>query len=222
MKIYALIDPISSEIKYVGKTYRRLDIRLREHVYDCIRRPKSSHKVNWIKMLISKNKIPIIRLLENTKKENAEERERYWVAKSRLDGNNLTNSTEGGEFCTTGSTLSEDVREYMSKVAKKRSKGSGNTMWGRKHKESSKRKMSKMKMGIYEGTNNPRSRKVFEYNTDNVLIKEWSHCKECADYYKISRGNLSSYAKYNTNMDDDINVVIKKFKLLKGIVFKFK
>jgi len=221
IKIYALTDPISGEVRYVGQTYRRLDIRLKEHIYDCIRRPRSSHKVNWIKLLISKNQLPNIILLESVKNNEVVEKEKYWMVKLTGEGNNLTNTTEGGEFCTKGSKLSKDIREHMSEKAKNRSRGKGNTMWGKKHKESSKKKMSDKKKGIYDGVKNPRSRKIFEYDTNNKIIREWAYCKECADFHNISRGNLSTFAKINTQMDDE-NDDIKKYKLLKGIVFKFK
>lgn len=73
-------------------------------------------------------------------------------------------------------------------------KGENNIMWGKKHKESSKKKMSERKKGLYDGVKNPRSREVFEYDSDNNLIRKWSYCKECAEFHGISRGNLSTYA----------------------------
>lgn len=220
IKIYALVDPISNEIRYVGQTYRKLDVRLKEHVYDCIRRPRSSHKVNWIKSLISKNQIPNIKLLETVNSLDVVEKEKYWMDKLSGEGNNLTNTTKGGEFCTRGSTLSEDIREHMSEKAKERSKGKGNTMWGKKHRDSSKEKMSERKKGLYDGINNPRSREVFEYDEYNNFVRKWSHCKECATYHSISRGNLSTFAKINTELENG-DSPIKKYKMLKNIIFKF-
>lgn len=219
IKIYALIDPDDKKIRYIGQTYRNLEIRLREHVYDCIRRPRSSHKVNWINKLISENKLPIIKLLDSVERENLADKEKYWILKSISEGNELTNSTLGGEFCTFGSKLSSDVRDIMSKLAKERSNGSNNTMWGKKHKDSSKKKMSEKKKGIYDGVNNPRSKEIFEYDSNNNFIRKWSYCKECSQFHDISRGNLSSFAKYNTDVENSDGPI--KYKKLKNIIFKF-
>ena len=221
IKIYGLVDPRTNQIRYIGQTYRNLERRLYEHVYDCIRRPRSSHKVKWINSLIKANLIPTILLLETVDKIILEEREKYWILKLKSDGVKLTNSTEGGEFCTTGSNLSNDIKEHLSDVAKIRSIGKGNSMWGKHHKESSKEKMSIKKIGIYNGTNNPRARELFEYDIKNNFIRKWSHAKECADHYKISRGNISTASKHNTMLDnsDEPN---KKYRLLKNMVFKYQ
>lgn len=221
VKIYALLDPTTDEIRYIGKTCRSLEYRLREHIYDCIRRPRSSHKVNWISNLISNNKIPKIKLLETIEFEYADTLERHWIEKLTNENVNLTNCTQGGEFCTFGSKLSEDIREDMSIKAKIRSIGEKNNMFGRKHRQDSKKKMSDKKIGIYDGVNNPRAKKIFQYDDDDKLIKVWEYAKECADFFNISRGNISTFAKYNTNIDN-LDVPIKNYKKLRGMVFKFK
>lgn len=221
VKIYALLDPFTLEIRYVGKTNRKLETRLREHIYDCIRRPRSSHKVKWINMLISNNAIPMIKILESTEICNSESREKYWIEKLTLEGKDLTNCTEGGEFCTFGSKLSDDIKKHMSDAARLRSMGISNNMFGKKHSDDSKKKMSNKKIGIYDGVKNPRAKKILQYDDNNLLIKEWSFAKECADFYNISRGNLSSFAKYNTQIDSNHSVDIKNYKKLKGMIFKF-
>jgi hypothetical protein len=219
IKIYGLFEPETDEIRYVGQTYRHLEIRLKEHLQDCVRRPRSCHKINWLNKLLSENKIPDIKLIEKVQMENAVEREKFWISKLISEGHKLTNSTEGGEFCTFGSKLSQDVREHMSKIAKERSNGENNTMWGKKHKDSSKKKMSDKKKGIYVGVYNPRSREIFEYDDSNNLLRKWSHCKECADHHHISRGNLSTFAKHNTMIENENKSI--KYKKLKGLIFKF-
>lgn len=128
VKIYALVDPTTDEIRYIGKTCRKLDVRLKEHIYDCIRRPRSSHKVNWISNLISQNKIPKIELLDTTEFELSEQIEKNWIDKLISEGVNLTNCTQGGEFCTFGSKLSSDIRDHMSIRARNRSLGENNNM----------------------------------------------------------------------------------------------
>jgi hypothetical protein len=105
----------------------------------------------------------------------------------------------------------------MSLIASERT-GDKNAMYNKTHKESSKKIMSSKKIGIYNGINNPRSRKLYQYDMDNNLLKIWDFCKECADYYNLSRGNISTYAKNNTKVDID---GIGKYKMLNKFIFKF-
>lgn len=79
--------------------------------------------------------------------------------------------------------------------------------------------MSDKKIGIYDGVNNPRAKKIFQYDDDDHLVREWSYAKECADFFNISRGNLSTFAKHNTEADTLDSPV--KYRKLKGMVFKF-
>jgi len=56
------------------------------------------------------------------------------------------------------------------------------------------------------------------YNTDNNLIKCWDFAKECADFYNISRGNISTFSKNNTNVDLSGR---GKYRILSGFIFKY-
>jgi hypothetical protein len=79
-------------------------------------------------------------------------------------------------------------------------KGDKNPMWGKSHTENAKKVMSEKKIGVYEGINNPRSKILYQYDTELNLIKKWDFAKECCDFYKISRGNVSSCAKHNSTI----------------------
>jgi hypothetical protein len=126
IRIYALIDPQTNEVRYVGKTKRTLRIRLRAHIND---NPKhNTHKFNWIKMLKSDDIEPIIVELEVCNENNWIEREKYWIKQY----NNLTNLTTGGEGCdyftvATQELISRKVKraweneEYRNNISKQRS-----------------------------------------------------------------------------------------------------
>lgn len=105
-KIYALKDPISNEIRYVGKTVGPLDKRLREHLH--VAKRGRTHRDNWIKSLLTK---PIIVLLEECEDFEWERREEYWIGQYRT---RLTNHTEGGEGAS-GYRHSQESRELMSR-----------------------------------------------------------------------------------------------------------
>ena len=91
-KVYKLIDPITSRVRYVGVTTQKLNDRLSQHIYDG-KHKNYSHKINWIKSLLSKHVKPYIELIEECDEYNWRHREKFWI--SNYEG--LTNSTIGGE-----------------------------------------------------------------------------------------------------------------------------
>ena len=97
--------------------------------------------------------------------------------------------------------------------------GCKNPMYGKHHEKNAKEKMSNKKVGIYDGINNPRARKLYQYDRNNNLIKIWNFAKECAELYGMSRGNVSFTAKCNTNID--INEISIPYKVVYGFIFKF-
>lgn len=91
IKIYKLIDPISKEVRYVGKTKGKLSKRLSEH----LSRAKNNtylHVYCWIRLVLKNNLIPTIELIEDCIDTNWEEREKYWISYYP----NLTNISNGG------------------------------------------------------------------------------------------------------------------------------
>ena len=88
--IYALKDPLTKEIRYVGKTVNMKN-RLRNHIYKA--KKGKTHRDNWIKKLLSQNLLPEKVLIVVCCEFNWAEKERYWI--SQYD--NLTNHALGGE-----------------------------------------------------------------------------------------------------------------------------
>ncbi len=64
VKIYLLIDPITEEIRYIGRTKNTLSIRLSGHLSKANSRVFKTHKDNWILNLKNKKLKPIIKLLK--------------------------------------------------------------------------------------------------------------------------------------------------------------
>ena len=90
--IYTLADPITEEVRYIGKT-NNLKVRLQNHLCD---RGKT-HKVNWIKSLKRKELLPIIEILDQCNKNDANFLEQYWISQFKTWGFNLVNGTDGGD-----------------------------------------------------------------------------------------------------------------------------
>jgi len=90
--IYALVHPITNEIRYVGKTSKTVENRIKGHIACC---DIKSHKNNWVKNLIKSGLKPDYVILEMT--DSWVEAEQFWIAYFNFLGARLTNSTIGGE-----------------------------------------------------------------------------------------------------------------------------
>ena len=95
--IYVLVDPRTGLIRYVGKTVRSLDDRLRGHLADAKRR--STRRVaRWINTLLRDGLRPEICSIEVVSSGGDwVEREKYYIKLYRDMGNDLTNLSDGGE-----------------------------------------------------------------------------------------------------------------------------
>lgn len=97
--------------------------------------------------------------------------------------------------------------------------GEKNGMWGKHFSDESKKKMRERKIGVYDGANNPRARKIYQYSLDGVLIRCWDCAIDCIRHYekegiKLSKGNMSVIARHN---DIETNVI----KRLSKFIFSF-
>lgn len=91
--IYTLENPVSNEIRYVGKT-NNPERRLHYHWTVGY---KSNNKLgNWLKSL-KKIKIKPIMIIIDETNENWEILEQYWISQFKTWGFKLVNSTDGGE-----------------------------------------------------------------------------------------------------------------------------
>jgi len=122
--IYALCDPDTLEVRYIGKSNQPRK-RFTTHLAD----KKRTYKTNWINKLKSLNKLPKLKIIEEVQINSWEEAEKKWIAHYRhIYGNKLTNTTEGGEGINhtpeirlkisqakTGHKVSEETRKKLSK-----------------------------------------------------------------------------------------------------------
>lgn len=110
-EIYVLIDPRTSDVRYVGVSHMGIK-RLRMHIAKA-KRGAFGHKNNWIRILVAEGLVPGYRVIDVGDGESWMEREQYWIAFYRNDGVDLTNMTDGGEGAL-GRVLSAESREKIA------------------------------------------------------------------------------------------------------------
>ena len=146
--IYSLIDPVTEEIRYIGKTVNPSQ-RLSAHIKSGYK--KGSHKECWIYGLLEKNLKPKMNIIEECLDDSWIEREKYYIRTLP----NLTNHTEGGDS-PSGHKMSEEAIKKMSESRK----GSDNAFFGKTHSYESRKVIS-------EG-----NKKYLENNRNNFFNKK--------------------------------------------------
>ena len=114
--IYALLDPTTNQIKYIGQT-NNIERRFNDHLSSSLNENSDSYntyKARWIRKLLSNNIKPIIQIVEEC--ENLEQsnlKERFHIEKLTNEGHKLTNS-----HVSDVTEVSSDTREKMSNAKK--------------------------------------------------------------------------------------------------------
>jgi DNA-binding CsgD family transcriptional regulator len=116
--IYALHDPRSGELRYVGASANPQH-RLTLHLCPS-QRARSGEQGAWMTELVRQNLKPSISIIEKSDCSNWRIRERFWIAHYRTGGARLTNTHKGGEggARTTGQKWSEERRAHISEMFK--------------------------------------------------------------------------------------------------------
>jgi len=92
-KIYVLKD-LETNIRYVGKTTKKLSARLTQHLREA-RDSSKGHKNRWLRTLLRKYIRPKIELIEEVE-GNGDKEEIEYIQKYKQQGYRLTNGTIGG------------------------------------------------------------------------------------------------------------------------------
>lgn len=94
--IYTLSDPISLDIRYIGKT-KNLKDRLQRHMSPYNLKQTWNPKNKWLKNLKNNNLKPIIELLDIGNENTIDNLEVYWISQFNTWGFNLKNVAKGGQ-----------------------------------------------------------------------------------------------------------------------------
>ncbi len=107
--IYALADPRTGCVRYVGWAYQP-NKRLSDHIYKA--QKEKTHKANWLNQLSRLGVRPLLVELEKGTGDWGEA-ERRWIKHFISNGADLCNATAGGEGIV-GYRFSEETRRVMS------------------------------------------------------------------------------------------------------------
>ena len=138
-RVYVLIDPRTSEIRYVGQTKDTLDGRLRSHVHGAnalSQAYKSFHAVAWIRQLRRMGYRPRIELVAEYRDEDVDEAERFWIAHFRERGCDLVNVMGDGPTLHSHSTESRariSANTYFRKMTAEEHKRGADAQRGKPH-----------------------------------------------------------------------------------------
>jgi group I intron endonuclease len=189
-KIYKLIDPITNEIRYVGRTIQTLENRLKKH----LKAEDKSHRVNWIKSLSAKDLQPKIELIcETTTFEDCCELESFYINKYKNEGMRLVNMTDGGDG-SIGFKHTEETILKLKEIAKQRAKNNQyiNTLkeYGLKqweNKTENEKLLNKL--------NQKGRRNIKQFTLDGIFVKEFISLREIERELGYFRANITPCLK---------------------------
>lgn len=114
-RIYGLLDPVSGELRYIGKTVKTLRHRLRGHLFDS--KKKSNYRERWVSSLLVRGLQPAIEEFDVVEGDGSAE-EIACIGVARALGCRLTNGTDGGDGAP-GRELSAETRRKIGDANKK-------------------------------------------------------------------------------------------------------
>jgi hypothetical protein len=182
--IYILIDPITNEIRYVGKA-NNVKERFKNHKNRC--RDTNTYKRHWINKLRLKGLYPELEVIDIVPISEWHYWEKFWISYFKSIGCRLTNTTSGGDGSVCGNKTSFKP---------------GHTPWNKGYSPSEE---TKLKISNALKGNVPFNRKpVIQYDLLGNKIQEYLSCHHAAKTLNTSsirisdvcNGNRKTHKKY--------------------------
>lgn len=117
--IYALCDPITDEVRYIGKSTSGMS-RPGRHTKPAALRNDDTYKGRWLRSLVAMGTYPAVHVLSVLESPDAlADEERRWILYGRASCWPLTNCTEGGDGCVgpTPEVRAKMRASHMGKVS---------------------------------------------------------------------------------------------------------
>lgn len=140
--IYALRDPRTQEIRYIGKSDSPKQ-RMRSHIGNATR--ENNHRSHWILLLRSFNLQPLLQIVDEVIRCEWQAAEAAYILFYKEEGCNLLNGSPGGEGTGSGVDHPMFGRKHSHAIRAKWSaerSGHRNTWFGKTHSPESRDKIS--------------------------------------------------------------------------------
>jgi len=187
--IYALVEPVTEEIRYIGKTTNPKR-RLIRHLSDA--RINDSYKDKWLRKLKNQGLKPTLEILDEVPHDEWVFWEKHWISLCKSWGLKLTNGNSGGiGGGASGYKWSEESKLKLSESKK----GKAPVWWnpGQIRTEEHKENLSKANKGRISPNKNKTyteehksklrdastvKKAVLQLDMNDNLIKEWISVNE--------------------------------------------
>jgi len=188
-EIYSLTDPITLQVRYIGKTTIGIKNRFKNHLIT----KESNYKTNWISSLKNQGLIPILELVDVVDSKDWKFWEKHYISLYKSWGFKLTNLTNGGDGFEPGHIVSEETKTKISKKLKLYK-----FPQSRKNNISKSLKGRKLSKAHIEKQIKNREKEVLQLSKTGELIKTWESCTKAASELKIDRSTIAKCARGNT------------------------
>lgn len=111
--IYELIDPITNETRYIGKT-KNYNKRLNGHLWRAKNKLSYVYKENWIRSLLDKNLEPILNVIDEVEENEVNFWEIFYISLYRSWNCRLTNTTRGGDGGNGSKQSEETIKQRVN------------------------------------------------------------------------------------------------------------
>lgn len=202
--IYTLTDPITNQIRYIGKT---VNLKRRYTSHSSIKEniKENTHRSKWVLSLLNKGLKPIMHVIDQTN-HDWQKLEKFYIQKYKNEGFDLCNLTLGGDGGTGHSKYKEFIiyqfdkngqliNEFQNtKIAAKQSntsfenikrcirgtyKTAGGFYWSKEKNFKSKNR-------------NHNAKYVYQYDLNGNFIKKFNSVYEAAKETNIQRNSIKN------------------------------
>lgn len=202
--IYVLLDPDSGKCRYVGKA-EDPNFRFKKHTVH--KKNPRTHKERWINLLLSNNKLPILKIVDTAIGTDWIRAEIWWVRYFRKKFQPLTNETKGGDGFVG---LNEETKRkmYTSERSAKLSKAQKSFLATHPHpclgKKLSAKQVANHKVFLAEYYKDPANHRYGHECSDETKFKIsvsqkkrfkngiLFHCQHCS-YTTTNFGSLGAH-----------------------------
>ena len=204
--IYALQDPFTEEIRYVGKT-GNIKNRFNSHINSS--KKLKTHLGAWIKSILLKNSIPNIVILEECSSDNWEEREIFHIS----NYSNLVNFQKGGNqpilHKKATKKFSKSKNKYRVRCSFNNTVYYLGTFLTESEAVSTYDDFQKNPFYYINNINKKYNKNPILMYKNSILIKEYLSVSDASKDLNIPVSNISANCR-------------GKYKTCRGYVFKYK